>query len=269
MTHPTYIKTALAALLLVLSDASLAQGLPPAIQALQKQGITIVGAFPSKTGLKAYAATAGGRTLSLYVTPGGSVIVGSALDDNGQEADEAALDAVVHKPLGEATWKQLEGSRWIADGRLTAPRIVYVFTDPNCPFCAKLWADARPWVDGGKVQLRHIIVGILTPTSRAKAAALLNDKNPSGALAEYEKLHAPTAVTGVSSGKPRPLGDAGLKQLASIPASTTSQLDANERLMALLGLQATPGIVWRDAKGAIQKRAGAPDSSLPDIFGPK
>ncbi len=244
--------------------------LPAALKALEKQGVSVVGTFESKTGLKAYAATAGGRPLSFYVAPNGKIIVGSALDDNGQEMDMPALEAAVRKPLPESAWKQLESSRWIADGKSTAPRTVYVFTDPNCPYCAKLWADARPWVTSGKLQLRHVIVGMLTPTSRAKAAALLTAKNPGETLAAYEALHAPAmAKTLAGGGRPRPIGNEGLTPLTDIPAKVSADLDANEALMASLGMQATPGVVWRDANGAIQKRTGAPDSALSELFGPK
>ena len=171
---------------------------------------------------------------------------------------------------GAGAWEELERSAWIADGSPEAARVVYVFTDPNCPFCAKLWADARPWVASGKVQLRHVIVGILSPTSPGKAAALLGDKDPARALAAYEGLHAPAMAKALAEGaRPRPLGDEGLSPMASIPARIAEKLDANARLMASFGLPATPGLVWRDAKGAIHARAGAPDSVLPEILGPR
>jgi thiol:disulfide interchange protein DsbG len=247
-----------------------AEELPSALQALQKQGITIVGTFPSKTGLKAYAAMAGGQAAALYVTPNGAVIAGSALDANGQELDAAVLDAAVRKPLSETTWKQLKSSRWIADGKPNAPRVVYVFTDPNCPFCAKLWLDARPWVDSGKVQLRHVMVGILGPTSAGKAAALLTAKDPSAALQAYEGANAPRTAKSMASGeRPKALSDPSLAPLSAIPPAVVTQLESNAKLMVSLGMQATPGVVWRDAKGAIQKRTGAPESALTEIFGPK
>lgn len=174
------------------------------------------------------------------------------------------------RPTAQAEWKQLEVSGWIADGKPAAPRVVYVFTDPNCPFCAKLWADARPWVESGKVQLRHIIVGILTPTSPGKAAALLADKDPGKALAAYEGLQAPAiAKTLAAGGRPRPLNDEGLKPLANVPASIAIRLDANAKLMEAFGLQATPGLIWKDGAGRVQARAGAPDEALPQIFGPR
>jgi hypothetical protein len=95
---------------------------------------------------------------------------------------------------------------------------VYVFTDPNCPYCNKFWADAQAWVDSGKVQLRHIMVGILTPTSADKAAALLGDKNPAAALNAYEQSHASTNAKVLASGHPELLDDTGLKPVTNIPA---------------------------------------------------
>ncbi|MGQ3054280.1 MAG: thiol:disulfide interchange protein DsbG [Roseateles sp.] len=258
----------LAAALWVLPMSASADALPTAVQALAQHGVNVVGPFTSRTGLKAYAALANGQPAALYVTSNGAVIVGTALDARGQGLDEDALQAALRKPLPESVWQQLEGSRWIADGAATAPRIVYVFTDPNCPFCAKLWFDARPWVDSGKVQLRHVLVGILSPTSAGKAAALLASPDPAAALRAYESAHAPATAAALASGeRPKPLAGKSLHPLAPIPPALATQLEANAKLMSSLGLQATPGLVWRDAKGAIQKRAGAPDASLADIFG--
>ncbi|CAN5126514.1 thiol:disulfide interchange protein DsbG [soil metagenome] len=250
--------------------AANAEALPPALQALQKQGVTIVGPFESRTGLKAYAATVSGRPAALYITPSGAIIAGTALDNDGQALDGGALEAAARKPLGEGAWNQLAASRWIADGRPNAPRTVYIFTDPNCPYCAKLWLDARPWVDSGKVQIRHVLVGILTPTSTAKAAALLTAKDPGAALADYERVQAPAISKALAGGgRPHPLSDNGLKPLAKVPADVAAQLEANARLMQDFGMQATPGVVWRDAQGAVQKRTGIPDTALIEIFGSK
>ena len=68
---------------------------------------------------------------------------------------------------------------------------------------------------------------------------------------------------------PGPLADAGLKPLEDIPADIERKLTANHRLMASLGLQATPAMVWRDANGAVQMRTGAPPSEIPAILGPR
>lgn len=262
--------TSIALCLAVASVAAAAAPLPAPLQALQRQGLEIVGTFPSPGGLIAYAAYMGQRPVALYLTPDGKhVVAGTLLDAEGKDATSDALDKVVGKPMGDAVWRQLEKSHWIADGREGAPRTVYVFTDPNCPYCNKLWSDARPWVDAGKVQLRHVMVGILTPTSAGKAAALLGDKNPSAALAAHERGHAASNEKTLASGRPKPLGDDGVKPLSVVPPALQARLDANVKLMATYGLQATPAVVWRDRAGSVQMRQGLPGNELAAIFGPR
>ena len=227
-----------------------------------------MGTFPAPGGLTAWAGYIGQRPRSLFATPDGKhVIAGTLLDAQGEQVAEAALEKAVRGAMTAGAWSKLESSHWIEDGKKDAPRTVYVFTDPNCPYCNKFWADARPWVDSGKVVLRHVMVGILTPTSAGKAAALLAHKDPEAALAAYERGHVEQNGKSIASGRPRPLGDAGLKPLANIPADVQAKLAANERLMASLGLQATPTMVWRDANGSVQMRTGAPPSQLPVILG--
>ena len=180
-----------------------------------------------------------------------------------------ALEKMVSKPMTDSVWGRLQSSRWVADGSDKAPKTVYVFTDLNCPYCNKFWSDARPWVDTGRVQLRHVIVGILTPTSPGKAAALLTEKDAAAVLASYERGQVAGTKKAMTSGRPHPLSDDGMKPLASVPPAIQRQLDANEKVMTDLGLRATPAIVWRNDMGTVQMRTGIPDEALAAIFGPR
>ena len=165
--------------------------------------------------------------------------------------------------MANAVWGQLEKSHWIADGREGAPRTVYVFTDPNCPYCNKLWADARPWVDAGKLQLRHVMVGILTPTSAGKAAALLGAKDPAAALDAYERGHAASNAKLLVSGCPKPLGDEGVEPLGNRPACARGptrckrQVDGVQRPArdTGVGVDGRPGR-GSDAPGCAECRPG-------------
>lgn len=241
---------------------------PAALKALEAQGLTVVGTFPAPGGLTAWAAYAGQQPVALYATPDGNhVIAGTMLDADGKNVTRAALEQAVRAPMTAGVWKELEGSRWIADGKPSAQRVVYMFTDPNCPYCNKFWSDARPWVDSGKVQIRHVIVGILTPTSQGKAAALLADKNPSALLASYERGQAAETAKALASGHAHPLEDGQLKPLDKIAPAVAAQLQTNEKLMGSLRFDATPAFVWRDDHGQVQMRVGAPDAALATILG--
>jgi thiol:disulfide interchange protein DsbG len=264
------VGTAIVSRSILFHTCSQAQDRPAALRALEKQGFVVVGTFPSPGGLTAWAGYLNQEPVALYATPDGKhLIAGMLIDEDGKDVNQKIIEKIVSGPMTDRVWGQLQNSHWIADGSDKAPRTVYVFTDPNCPYCNKLWSDTRPWVDAGKVQLRHVIVGILTPTSPAKAAALLADKNPSATLAAYERGQITTTAKGLASGHPRPLGDEGIKLLPSIPSAVQAQLDSNVKLMSELGMRATPAVVWRDAKGVVQMRTGVPGQTLAEIMGPR
>ena len=98
---------------------------------------------------------------------------------------------------------------------------------------------------------------------------MLGDKNPSAAFDAHERANVASIAKALASGRPKPLGDDSLKPLAVVPAALAAQLDANAALMAAYGLQATPALVWKDTKGGVQMRQGAPESDLAAIFGPR
>jgi thiol:disulfide interchange protein DsbG len=168
-----------------------------------------------------------------------------------------------------AVWQHLEASHWIADGSAKAPRVVYVFTDANCPYCTKFWDDTRPWVDSGKVQLRHLLVGIIAPTSPGKAAALLTEPNPAAALANYERVQLGQAKQTIASGDPQPLHGGALRPLQAIPPAIRAEIDANQALMKSLHIPGTPGVVWRDAQGAVHTTMGGREDDLAAMLGPR
>lgn len=225
------------------TQLAVAEELPKAVQQIEAKGAKVTGSFDAPNGLKGYAAQFQNRGVALYLTPDGKhVLVGSLFDEQGQDLSEAPLEKLVYGPMAKQVWAKLDKTAWIADGKADAPRVVYLFSDPNCPYCNMFWQQARPWVDSGKVQLRHIMVGIIRADSPAKSAALLASADPQKALQAHE-----------SAGKA-----STLKPLAKIPAQVQAKLDANLALMEELGLSATPAIFYLDDKGQLQTQQGAP-----------
>jgi thiol:disulfide interchange protein DsbG len=165
------------------------------------------------------------------------------------------------------TWDDLSHTRWIADGRDDAPRKVYVFMDANCKYCTKFWSDSRPWVDSGKVQLRHIMVAVIAPTSAGKAATLLADPDPARRLSAYEQAHAFGVVRMMAGGPHHSWDDPNLQPMAAIPAAVGRTLESHEALMSALRLNGTPGIVYRGLDGRLATRPGVTAEDLPLVFG--
>ncbi|MCX5510345.1 thiol:disulfide interchange protein DsbG [Pseudomonas sp. BJa3] len=226
-----------------------AEELPKAIQQLQAKGAVIKGSFDAPNGLRGYAAEFHNNGIALYLTPDGKhVLVGSLFDEQGKDLSAEPLEKLVYAPMSKAVWAKMEKTAWIQDGKVDAPRTVYLFSDPNCPYCNMFWQQARPWVESGKVQLRHIMVGIIREDSPGKSAALLAAKDPAKALQEHEK--AGKAST--------------LKALDKVPEAVQKKLEANLALMEELGLAATPAIFYQDEQGQLQSQQGAP---RPEMLG--
>ena len=250
----TLSMTSLLGASLLQSPVLQAEELPPGIKKIEAKGAKIVGSFDAPGDLRGFAAQYQNRGMALYLTKDGNVLVGNLYDADGKDLSLAPLQKLVYEPMAKQVWANMEKSNWIADGKADAPRIVYLFSDPNCPYCNMFWEQARPWVDSGKVQLRHIMVGIIREDSPAKSAALLAAKDPQQALHEHEK-----------AGKA-----SKLKPLEKIPADVQAKLDANAQLMEELDVAATPAIFYLDAQGNLQQQQGAPSpDKLVQILGPK
>ncbi|WQG57222.1 thiol:disulfide interchange protein DsbG [Pseudomonas sp. RTB3] len=232
-----------------------AEDWPAPIKQIEAKGAKILGTFDAPSGLTGYAAQYQNRGMALYLTADGKhVLAGNLYDEKGKDLSKAPLDKLVYAPMAKEVWNKMENSTWIADGSKTAPRVVYLFSDPNCPYCNMFWEQARPWVKAGKVQLRHIMVGIIREDSAAKSAALFAAKDPQKALEEHE-----------AAGKA-----SKLQALDKIPATIEAKLDANMKLMEELELSATPAIFYLDDKGGLQQQQGAPSpDKLAKILGPK
>lgn len=243
-----------AALLLAAAVAQ-AQPWPAPIRSIEKKGVSIVKQFEAPGGMTGFVARAGNRGLTLYLTPDGEhVIVGTLLDADGNNLSQPVIEQAIQPADLQSAWPQLEQSNWVADGDDDAPRTIYMFTDPNCPYCHKFYEIARPWVEAGKVQLRHIPVGILKPSSTTKAAAILGAKDPSAALRKHENNYR----------------RGGIEPMKDVPDELQRKIAANNLLMSSLGIQGTPGLVYRTEDDRIAIKQGVPQGEQRErILGPR
>lgn len=234
-----------------LSTSALAADYPAPIEAMRDKGVDILETFAAPSGLQGYAGLYQGRPLTLYLTSDQQhVLIGSLLDAEGEDLSGPIIDEKISGPQSRLLWQQLnQDTHWITEGNPDASRIVYVFTDPNCPYCKRFWNDAQPWVKSGKVQLRHIPVGVLGESSRKKAAAMLSAANPLQTLIDNE-----------SGKKPAPE--------VTLSAKLEQQLDQNLAMMSRVGATGTPSILYLDDKQLMQLHPGAAQGEqLLEIFG--
>lgn len=235
------------------SLTALAEDYPAPIKAMQEKGISILDTFEAPSGLQGYAGLYQGRPYTLYLTADQQhVLIGSLVDAEGEDLSAAVIEEKISGPQSKLVWQSLEEkAHWIAEGNADAKRIVYVFTDPNCPFCKRFWSNAQPWVKSGKVQLRHIPVGVLGESSEKKAAFILAAKNQLQALVDNESGKK-------AAGEP------------SISSALQEKLEKNLEVMMMAGATGTPAIFYKDAQDQLQMYPGAAQGEqLVEIFGSK
>lgn len=241
--HPSRSRWLVAAGLALIGASASAADIPAPIRALEARGARIGEPIDAPGGLSGYTIEMRGRTMTAYVLPGGEhVIVGALIDAEGRNLSRSRIEAARGTAPGPDAWDRAADSDWIRDGAADAERVIYVFTDPNCPFCHRFWEATRPWVEAGRVQLRHVMVGVLKPDSGPKSATLLAAEDPPAALARHERDHA----------------EGGVSPAADIPAEARRSVRRNNALMKELGFRATPTILYRGEDGNVRSKQGQP-----------
>jgi thiol:disulfide interchange protein DsbG len=139
--------------------------------------------------------------------------------------------------------QRLGRARWISSGAKLTGRIVYVFIDPNCPFCNDLW-KALKTARARDVQIRYLLVAVINADSRGKDAAILESGDPAGALERNELSFA----------------DGGIAPKSDIKPATSEAISANEALMQSLRIFGTPGLVYLDEHYGMKVFGGMPDA---------
>ncbi|HEX6550408.1 MAG TPA: thiol:disulfide interchange protein DsbG [Gammaproteobacteria bacterium] len=157
----------------------------------------------------------------------------------GQEVSQSML---------QAQWQQLETTDWIAEGAAKPQHVLYAFIDPNCPYCHDFWRDAQTQYKHG-LQVRYILVGIISDTSPTKAAAILEADDPLKALRQNELAWG--ASPGGSPG-------GGIAPLRQLDFSMRLKLMMHSKLAREFGILGTPGLVWKDRSGTIHVLQSAP-----------
>lgn len=223
------------------------------IKTLAKKGFHIKTRFKAPGNLTGFVGKIPGNHWTIiYVTPDGKhALYGVLFNQKAQNLTASELSRFAPRPDYKNAFLRLKKADWIKEGAAHPKRIVYAFIDPNCPYCHQLWAAARHAYSKG-LQIRYIIVAILGPSSKTKAAAILESQSPAKALDKNERRFA----------------SGGIKPIPHPSKGTRKILQRNLKLMARFDFDGTPGIVYHTTH-QIQRIDGLPPSqaALNQVFG--
>lgn len=236
--------------------AGAAPAYPPVLTQVLGPNVKVVKQFPAASGLTGWVLAQGGQYTLVYTTADKKTVVAGTLIGEGRtNLSRQYEDQFVPRPDFSQAYGQLEKSGWVAEGSVANPKaVLYVFVDPNCPFCNMTWKALQPYEAAG-LQVRWIPVATLGPTSLPKAVEVMAAADKTAAFRRMEANH----------GKPwQPSKDSAE---ASHPAAVEA-IRKNGELMERFQIGGTPGVVWRDRSGQVHVKSGMPRlSELPAITG--
>ncbi|HCM83545.1 MAG TPA: thioredoxin fold domain-containing protein [Alphaproteobacteria bacterium] len=239
--------------------AAQAPEVPAAIAVLLEAGSTAqyVG---EEAGYQAWLLIGPGQKQVSYIKLGeNTVISGTMTDEKGENMSarqllQAAADGKLeniaeitpetakNQGLGDKFLAETAALRTLAYGPSTG-KTLYVFMDPNCPYCHQFDKAVRDLITAGKsVQLLVIPAPILGPDSRDKAVRIYGAASPTAA---WEKFMA----------------DGTLPDLPTDPAvkeDAEKTIAANLHVMSRWKLPLVPMIIWRGADGRVMMSYGTP-----------
>ena len=156
------------------------------------------------------------------------------------------LTAYAQSATARAQLRALQQTNWIPEGSAHPRHVIYVFMDANCPYCHALCLALKPYYRTG-LQVREILVGVISASSPGKAAAIFDAADPSAALRVNETRWG----RGVDAG-------GGITPAAHPSARDLHELSHNEALMQAFGFDGTPGLVLANAQGKVYALGGLP-----------
>jgi thiol:disulfide interchange protein DsbG len=115
---------------------------------------------------------------------------------------------------------------------MMASHTVYVFFDPACPHCARLWSAAQPLLS--QLKMVWIPVGFLRNSSTPVGATILSAANPVDAMNANESSVME--------------GGSGLAPAGSVGEAALGKVKANTQHWQAAGAQSVPFLVYKDPK---------------------
>lgn len=224
----------------LLSLTACSRGIPSPLAAMQVKGeCQVLRSFDAPGGLTGWVVDtkktkSPNRYIIVYSTHDGRYVLSGVLEGvDGANLSKTYYDEYAPKPDVETAAEEIQHDpHLINEGAASAPQI-FVFSDPNCIFCNRIWHDFRPYIDGGRIRVSWALVDILKSSSSPRAAAILQAGDPAKALSLDE--------TNFDASKE----EGGIPALKHIPPELKAVLSHDNDVMANANGYGTPTILYR------------------------
>lgn len=218
------------------------------IKKIGQDKLSVLSTFPGPGNLHGFVLQPqGGQPMIMYVDDKVQYAVyGTVISKDGENLTEQDNEKYVKKYTALKIADNLAETTPIKEGRDDAPYKLIVVADPNCSACNYSYNAMKPFIDKGELQVNWILVYFVRPDSQAKAAAIMNAKDPGKAMAENE------------AGFDMKTEEGGIAPLTDIPKPLLEELEGNMKFMHDTGISSTPTLIFYTKEGELKYISGAP-----------
>ena len=170
-----------------------------------------------------------------------SCLLGLSLAIGGcsKQEPEAAAAAAAPKRTASVEIVSAE-SQGFTVGAMMSANPIYVFFDPQCPHCGRLWDASVPLQR--KAKFVWIPISLLNASSGPQGAALLSSADPGRSMADHEKSML--------------AGQGGISAASGIKPEMEQAVKKNTALFNNLGLEGVPFLIARNARSGTTVTGG-------------
>ncbi len=223
-----------------------------------KNSVKVLKHFPATCNLEGFVVTSNKRQTQkgiVYVNKRYHYLIsGVLINGEGQNIVEQDFNKYIEPANALKAFKDIDTTHYVTQGKADGPHKAYIIVDPNCIFCHKLYEAVKPMIASGKLSVRWIIVGIIKPSSKAKAAAILSAKNPDQAL-RYNEQHFSVKTE-----------EGGIKPLKNPSAQVKKEIQDNIDFMMKNQITATPVILYKTNGNVLKLQTGLPQGKALDAM---
>lgn len=171
-----------------------------------------------------------------------------------------AANTFIPEDLANYLYSQRYSTGSFLQGSAKAPKTIFVYNEPNCPFCRDLYDGLKPFVDSGELSIHWNPITFIHPNSRRKAWAILDGNVPGGA--DFE--HTPAGALAYNEEFFMNPDEGGIPPTRHPSYDATVILNRNEQFFFVTGFTGTPFLIFKNIQGQAEYLQGVP-SNLTDF----
>ena len=225
------------------------------IQKITNKQVIINQTFDSPAGLYGFVVTAdNGQEGIIYTTKDGKYIINGQILDADGNLTQKDFEKYIEPKATELAYDNVRHTDYIQQGSDDAKHKMYIVVDPNCSACHTAYILLQDAIKNNDLAVRWVVVGMIKPSSPAKAMAILTSKKPLASMEKNENKFDATTEEG------------GITPLLNPSEEAKKQLAKNMDFLQKAKIMATPVFIYQTKSGVKKLIKGLPQTAASETI---